>query len=368
MSQQVDVFVVGGGPAGLAAAIAARKKGFSVTVADGAQFPIEKACGEGLMPGALEALSQLGVDLSASDGFSLRGIRFIDGAASVSADFRHGAGLGIRRTLLHGRLVAAAERAGVCLLWRTPVTGLDEQVVVAGSRAFQFRWLIGADGVQSRVAKWAGLHRISRSHPRFARQQHFRVAPWSDHVEIDWGRESQAYVTPVAENEVCIVLLSRDPCLRMQSLFDRHPELAHRLRAVRPSSAERGAVTGSVILSRLANERVLLLGDASGIVDAITGEGLRLGFEQALAAAEAMANGDLSRYARVHRSLSHRPRTMARLLLSLDVRPVLRKRLLHALAENPRLFQSLLAAHTGNARWTEKVAVGAGLGFELLFA
>jgi flavin-dependent dehydrogenase len=320
------------------------------------------------MAGSLEALSQLGVDLSAKDGFAFQGVRFIDGAASVTADFRHGAGLGVRRALLHERLVAAAERAGVCLLWRTPVTGLDEQFVVAGSRAFQYRWLIGADGVQSRVAKWAGFDRISHSHQRFGRQQHFRVTPWSNHVEIYWGRDSQAYLTPVAEDEVCVVLLSRDSRLRMDSLPHRHPELAHRLLAANPSSPERGAVTGNEILSRVVHDRVLLLGDASGIVDAITGEGLRLSFEQAFAAAEAMANGNLSRYARAHRSLLHRPRTMARLLLSLDGRPVLRKRVVHALAEKPRLFQTLLATHTGNARWIEKVALGAGLGFELLFA
>jgi 2-polyprenyl-6-methoxyphenol hydroxylase-like FAD-dependent oxidoreductase len=56
-----DVLVIGGGPAGLAAAIAARRKGFSVAVVDAAVPPIDKACGEGLMPDALSALAELGI-------------------------------------------------------------------------------------------------------------------------------------------------------------------------------------------------------------------------------------------------------------------------------------------------------------------
>src|SRR6201999_3423768 len=72
MIQQTDVFVIGGGPAGLAAGIAARKKGFRVVVADGAQWPIEKACGEGLMPDSVAALRELGVSVGASDGQVMR--------------------------------------------------------------------------------------------------------------------------------------------------------------------------------------------------------------------------------------------------------------------------------------------------------
>jgi len=61
--RQSDVFIVGGGPAGLAAAIALRARGFGVTVADPALPPIDKACGEGLMPNALRTFERLGVSL-----------------------------------------------------------------------------------------------------------------------------------------------------------------------------------------------------------------------------------------------------------------------------------------------------------------
>ena len=89
MSNQVDVLVIGGGPAGLAAAIAARQKGFRVTVADGAAPPIDKACGEGMMPESLAALKTLGVSIAPHEGFRFRGIRFIHRySAGLSASSR----------------------------------------------------------------------------------------------------------------------------------------------------------------------------------------------------------------------------------------------------------------------------------------
>ena len=63
MFNSTDVFIVGGGPAGLAAAIAARQRGLRVVVADGGHAPIDKACGEGLMPDALAELERLGIQL-----------------------------------------------------------------------------------------------------------------------------------------------------------------------------------------------------------------------------------------------------------------------------------------------------------------
>src|SRR5260370_17912196 len=113
MRQSTDVFVIGGGPAGLAAAIAARKRGFDVIVADGAEPPIDKACGEGLMPDTIRVLNQLGVQVSALDGFILDGVRFLDGNMSVKAEFSAGQGMGVRRVILHRRLGEHALRAVV---------------------------------------------------------------------------------------------------------------------------------------------------------------------------------------------------------------------------------------------------------------
>src|SRR5580658_4046203 len=115
--EQTDVFIVGGGPAGLATAIALRGQGFSVTLADPALPPIDKTCGEGLMPDGLAALGRLGVMLRPQQFFPFRGIRFLGSGVSVDASFPNGTGAGIRRTYLHQALIDRADESGATLLW-----------------------------------------------------------------------------------------------------------------------------------------------------------------------------------------------------------------------------------------------------------
>ena len=168
MGYETDVFIVGGGPAGLAAGIAARARGFRVIVADGVAPPITKACGEGLLPDGLSALRELGVELRKSDGYPLRGIRFEDCGASVRAEFPTGEGLGLRREILHQRMMERAEECGVTLMWNTPITGLSEEGVVVGGREIRARWIIGADGSRSRVRQWSGLDNLTQRRGRSA--------------------------------------------------------------------------------------------------------------------------------------------------------------------------------------------------------
>ena len=109
--------MIGGGPAGLTAAIAARLKGFDVTVVDAARPPIDKSCGEGILPAGVEILRRFAVHLSTADGFPFRGIRFLGDGASVEASFQSGSGLSPRRTRLHQILVDRTSELGVRLLW-----------------------------------------------------------------------------------------------------------------------------------------------------------------------------------------------------------------------------------------------------------
>src|SRR5260370_9043142 len=104
-----DVLVIGGGLAGLATAIAARMKGFDVTVADGATPPIDKACGEGLLPGSLAALRELGVVIGPGDGRVFPGIRFIEGTTSVEASFSGAGGFCCRRNILPHKMVQLSQ-------------------------------------------------------------------------------------------------------------------------------------------------------------------------------------------------------------------------------------------------------------------
>jgi len=90
-----------------------------------------------------------------------------------------------------------------------------------------------------------------------------------------------------------------------------------------------------------------LVGDASGSVDSLTGEGLGLAFRQANALAEALANDDLNRYEAAHRSINRPSEVMSQVLLAMEDRTWLRRRALDALAKEAHLFDRLLAAHVG---------------------
>lgn len=338
MILQTDVFIIGGGPAGLAVALAARCKGLRVTVADGAHPPIDKTCGEGLMPDGLAALARLGVALGPGDAQPFRGIRFVGAGATVQAEFPHGTALGVRRTVLHKRLVAAAESAGVRMLWNTPVGGLAD---CGGAR-----WIVGADGFHSRVRQWIGARPLGPPPSRFGFRIHFRRAPWTDYMELHWGAGCQVYVTPIGPREICAAVISRDSHLRLDDVLQRFPRLASRLEGAERLTLERGALTGNRRLDRVHGGNVVLAGDASGSVDAITGEGLCLAFRQSLALADALAAGDLSLYRQAHRTLARRPLFMSRLMLALDRGPRLQGAALRAIAWQPRLFQTLLSFHT----------------------
>ena len=364
-----DIVVVGAGPAGLAAAIAARHKGFTVLVTDGAEPPIDKPCGEGMMPGTQVALRSLGVALLPEDGQHFRGIRFVSAETHLTADFPSGQGIGLRRTILHQRLLEAAEKAGVKFLWKTPVRGIGEQEVQIPGRSIAARWIIGADGSGSRVRRWAGLDHALRRKQRKATRRHYHLRPWSEYAEIHWGPRSQAYVTPISPEEVCIVVIAGSAeDANFETVLAGLPELRERLRGAEIASRERGAITAMHTLRRVSRGNVALVGDASGTVDAITGEGLRLGFRQAKALADAIASGNLSHYEREHRTLARRPHWMGQLMLRLGRNHWLRDRSMRAMRGRPDLFEQLLAIHVGHATPRHMLAAGAQLGWQFLAA
>jgi flavin-dependent dehydrogenase len=143
--------------------------------------------------------------------------------------------------------------------------------------------------------------------------------------------------------------MSRDSHLRLDQALPMFPELFGRLKNAASTSTERGAISATRRLARVYRGRVVLVGDASGSVDAITGEGLRLCFDQSLALAQALADDDLDAYAAAHRQLARRPAFMAALMLSLGHSAWLRGRVLRALSSEPRIFASQIAMHVGAA-------------------
>jgi len=275
-------------------------------------------------------------------------------------------GVGVRRTVLHRLIAERATALGIDLLWQTPVTGISESGVHIGDRTVNAQWIIGADGGNSRVRRWAALDHFRERDCRYAFRRHYRVTPWTDHMELHWGQLGEIYVTPVSQEQVCVALISRDPKLRLEEALELFPELQARLAGAEATSSEKGALTATCRLRRVSRGNVALIGDASGTVDAITGEGLCLAFSQAMVLAECLQAGDLARYEREHRRLALRPRLMARLMLLLDRRPRLQQRTLQVFRKRPSIFPRLLELHVGVLSPLHLAMDGLSLGWGLL--
>jgi menaquinone-9 beta-reductase len=287
----IDLLVVGGGPVGLATAIGAATAGMEVSVIEPRRGPIDKACGEGLMPDALDRLGALGVD---PPGLDFHGIRYLDGSRTAEARFADRAGRGVRRTDLSDALVGRAHEAGVrFVVGRVESIDQDDSSIAAlGVRA---RYLVGADGLLSSVRRTLGLSMAQRGPQRFGVRQHFSVAPWTDLVEVHWLPDVEVYVTPVADDVVGVAVLGEPP-LHLDAAIRRVPDLAARLEGAVPASTVRGAGPLRQRVSARHRGRALLVGDAAGYVDALTGEGLRVGFAEAEAAVHAILLDDPASY------------------------------------------------------------------------
>jgi flavin-dependent dehydrogenase len=252
-------------------------------------------------------------------------------------------------------------------LWNTPVSGIWPGGVQTSRGSINAKWIVGADGSGSRVRRWCGLDANRARSLRHATRRHYLLPPWTEFVEIYWGRRCQAYVTPVSRQEICVVVLAADAHdANFDVALQNWPQLHERLTESALASRERGAVTFMHRLRHVVTGNVALLGDSSGGVDAITGEGLRLCFLQALALADAMAAGDLRLYERAHKKLAVRAACMGQLILLLAGNDMLRERAIRCMAAKPEVFGKLLAIHAGHSTPAEVVSAGLHLGWRFL--
>lgn len=345
----VDILVAGGGPAGLATALHARRAGFTVAVAEPRAAPVDKACGEGLMPGGVRALHALGAH---PPGMPFAGIRYVAGTRRADARFRAGPGLGVRRTDLYDALYDAVAKAGVPVL-PVKVTGIDQDRdgVTAHGPGLRARWLVAADGLHSPLRRSLGLDAPAPGPARYGLRRHYAVAPASEFVEVHWGARAEAYVTPLGPDLVGVAVLTRERAPYEVQLAG-FPELAARLAGADPVTPVRGAGPLHRRASRRRSGRVLLAGDAAGYVDAITGEGVALALAGAELVVACLADGRPDAYDKEWLRLTRRYRVLTGALLRARRNPAAARLIVPAARYVPGLFALSVnaVAHSSTTR------------------
>lgn len=286
------------------------------------------------MPDAVARLATLGVD---PPGVEIAGIRYVSGDRAAEARFAAGPGRGVRRTVLHEAMHDRALELGVRI-----VPGRVGDVAQSGqgvrASGLSARYLIGADGLHSTVRRAVGLGApAAQGVRRFGVRQHFRTSPWTDLVEVYWLPDREVYVTGVGRDCVGIAVLGTGP-LNLSATIGRLPALAARLDRADAASAARGAGPFRQAASARVAGRVLLVGDAAGYVDALTGEGLRIGFAEAAAAVDAIARDRPQDYEAQWRRITRSYRATTNALLRIGASPALRPMIVPTARALPRTF------------------------------
>ncbi len=370
-SDSADVVIVGGGPAGLSAGIALAQAGISVIVIERRTYPVDKVCGEGIMPSGVALLRRLQIDAHLESGsfYPFRGIRYNSATGrTAEGDFAEGVGWGVRRLTLSGALHARAKQEPTLrVIEGTRAIGVhrggDTMIVrLEGEADLSARLVIGADGLHSQVRRWAGLQRESVSGRRWGIRRHFQTAPWSDYVEVYWATGVEAYVTPCSADSVEIAFLwdeNRYPAVaKFETFLTLFPAVKARIGTGEPLDAVQGAGPLRQVTAVPIADGIALIGDAAGYLDAITGEGISLALAQADALCETiveplgrlkvvLSGRELAPYARAYTRIVRPYYVMTQATLVLSRFPWLADRLIHSLGTQPEIFQRLLSFNMG---------------------
>ena len=341
MAESVDVVVVGAGPAGTAAAITAVEHGLDVVCVDKAQFPRDKTCGDGLTANALRLLERLGVstaDLAATDPAFVRETVLVSPSGRrvrlpLPTDGVHAAV--VRRRALDAALVGVARRRGVEIREGKAVEHVKQdddgvELTLGDGSVLTARFVIAADG------HWSSVRRaLEPDAPRDLGEWH-AVRQYFEGVDeqrlwVVFERDllpGYAWVFPLPGGRANVGYgVLRSDGRSGRELKDLWPDLLARpvLREIlgpraRASEPVRAwPIPARYDRARLAHGRVRFAGDAAGVVDPMTGEGIAQAIETGMLAAESIATG--ADYARlVHRALG-RDLRFAQLLQPVLARP-----------------------------------------------
>lgn len=316
-SRLVDVAVVGGGPAGAAAAITLARAGHSVVIIDKATFPRDKFCGDGLTAGALRLLEDLGLRPSSVPSWQPVHDVVVASPSGRSVTFPLPRGDGIyaavaRRVELDAALLNLARSAGAAIHEGHAVIAAEERsdrivIGAAGLGEIHARHAIAADGMWSPMRKLLGVATPGYLGEWHAFRQYYAdVGPSAAQDLFVWFEPDllPGYVWsfPLPDGRANVGFgIQRDggKIARVQDMKRLWPELLDRphIRAVlgpnaRPESPHRAwPIPARIDEVALTTARTLFVGDAAAATDAMTGEGIGQALLTGVLAARAISTG-----------------------------------------------------------------------------
>ena len=276
-----DVAVVGAGPAGSAAALAAlrRQPGARVLLLDRSDFPRDKSCGDGIAPHALDELARLGVASVLADRVPIRRMRLRSPFGEEAATVLQRPDYVVPRTVFDARLVASAVQGGAELV-RHVVRSVERRPgSVVLDDTFEARVVVGADGANGLVRRQIGIPRQERTTVAVA-VRGYAAAPAGEPEQLivmdgrDWPAYAWSFGAGDGTANVGFGMLVSSLRATEGGRDALHGRLLELLPGIEPTGLRSHHLPLSTGRPVLPPGRVLLAGDAASLVNPLTGEGI----------------------------------------------------------------------------------------------
>lgn len=280
------------------------QRGVRVNLYEKAKTPRLKACGEGLLPHGVAALASIAGALP--DAPRVRGLRFVVDGLAVAADFPNGTGLVTRRDRLHAWLLdRVATTPGVDVRLGSAYTPHGE------------RFVVGADGTASQFHR--RLPAVRPSLRRVGLSTHIAgIEGVLDQVEVFFHPLGEIYIAPSGGGEALVAALLYQRTFRrdgLTHLLRDIPELRARTSHIQMTTPLLAAAPLGLHVPRVVDGGLLLIGDAAGAPDPITGDGMAMAFASVGPAADAIISGNLATYQRARLEMGRTSERLGKLLL-----------------------------------------------------